>query len=83
MIKLPILPSVLVDCRELRVDRKHPGYKPPNLSVGSMLQSKISNLKSQIDWLLTVEVGVKTMKIALLICCELDSTLRPTFKARI
>jgi hypothetical protein len=33
--------------------------------------------------LLTVEGGVKKMKIALLICCELDSTLRPTFAARI
>ena len=31
-------------------------------------------------WLLTVEGGVKKMKIARIICCELDSTLRPTIK---
>jgi hypothetical protein len=31
-------------------------------------------------WLLTVEGGVKKMKIARIISCELDSTLRPTMK---
>ena len=30
--------------------------------------------------LLTVEGGVKKMNIARIICCELDSTLRPTMK---
>ncbi len=36
-------------------------------------------------WLLTVDcwLGVKKMKIARIICCELDSNLRPTFEARI
>ena len=34
-------------------------------------------------WLLTVEGGVKKMKIARIICWLRDSTLRPTFGARI
>jgi len=34
-------------------------------------------------WLLTVEGGVKKMKIARIICWPRDSTLRPTFWARI
>jgi hypothetical protein len=29
---------------------------------------------------MTVEGGVKKMKIARIICCQLDSTLRPTIK---
>jgi len=38
------------------IDRKHPGYKAPDLSVGSLssiLQSQISNLKS-IDIVSTI-----------------------------
>jgi hypothetical protein len=32
---------------------------------------------------MTVDVRVKKIKIARIICGELDSTLRPTFEARI
>ncbi|MEG5067343.1 hypothetical protein QUB33_27490, partial [Microcoleus sp. B3-A4] len=45
----PPLKGLLAMVQDLRshFDRKHPGYKPPNLSVGSMLQ--FFNLKSKID----------------------------------
>ncbi|WP_333365493.1 hypothetical protein [Microcoleus sp. N3A4] len=36
----------ILDFRLRMTDRNHPGYKPPNLSVGSMLQ--LFNLKSKI-----------------------------------
>jgi len=70
-----------------------------SLNMGSAAMSSLVSVASQIRstnnidsgctvrivdcWLLTVDGRVKKMKIALIICCDLDESLRPTFEARI
>ncbi len=63
--------------QEILVDKSGEGaYCTPDIDSGCTVRI--------VDcWLLTVDGRVKKMKIARIICCELDSTWRQTPEARI